>query len=130
MSELSDKIDAIAEELRTTRYEGTDKLAFEYVFEKHKDVFHNDFGCFLRCMKICATFFSSRDGEYYNDEDRKNGICKTMRDRLNTRYTYVKPKKQIAEAWTYKFGNTHVDAADVIMFQILAIISIFAYFWF
>lgn len=72
------RIKAIAEELRTTRYKTTGKMAFEYVYEKHKDFFADKgkYVGFLSAMKVEAVFWSSR-GE-------QTGI-----DRENTVYKYV-----------------------------------------
>jgi len=54
-----EKVDAIAEELRTTKEKATGKLAFDYVWNKYKDLFVC-YGQFLRLMDICSVFFSCR----------------------------------------------------------------------
>lgn len=75
---ITDKIEEIAEELRTTRYKKDNKMAFEYVYEKHKRFFDDKGGYdgFLRLMKICATFFASQGD-------------KTKQIRESTTYKYV-----------------------------------------
>lgn len=74
----SKQVEAIAEELRVTRYKATDKIAFEYVYNKYKYLFEEKggFDYFLYLMNICATFFASQ-GE------------KTERIRKITTYKYV-----------------------------------------
>ena len=73
-----EQIKAIGEELRTTRYKATGKMAFEYVYEKYKHLFEDIGGYdkFLCLMKICATFFASQGEE-------------TQRIREATTYKYV-----------------------------------------
>lgn len=74
----ADKVKAIAEELRTTRYKSNGKMAFEYVYEKYESLFKDrgGFDDFLYLMDICATFFASQ-GE------------KTKKIRETTTYKYV-----------------------------------------
>ena len=74
----AEKVIAIGEELRTTRNKSDGRMAFDYVYEKHKELFvdHGGFDGFLKMMDICAVFFASRGEE-------------TVRDRSNTQYQYV-----------------------------------------
>lgn len=70
------RVHEIAEELRTTKYNDTGEIAFDYIWNKYKEEFGNDYDLFLRLMEIEATFFSSQ-GE------------KTAETRKNTVYKYV-----------------------------------------
>lgn len=70
------QISEIGEELRITRQKSDGKRAFEYVFNKHSEVFDGNYSMFLICMKICATFWCSR-GE------------QVEADRENTEYIYI-----------------------------------------
>ena len=74
----ADKVKAIAEELRITRYKSNGKMAFEYIYNKYKDLFEDRGGYndFLNLMDICATFFASQGEE-------------TERIRQMTTYKYV-----------------------------------------
>ena len=69
------KVEAIGEELRITRYKKTGKMAFEYIWEKYKHLFASKFQ-FLKCMEICAVFFASQG-------------AKTEEIRKNTEYIYI-----------------------------------------
>jgi len=53
------KVEEIAEELRTTKERSSDKLAFDYIYNKYKHLFAN-YGQFVRLMDICSVFFSCR----------------------------------------------------------------------
>lgn len=70
------RIHEIAEELRTTKDKHTGKLAAEYIWNKYKKEFENNFEMFYRTMMVEATFFSSQG-------DR------TIEIRNNTKYRYV-----------------------------------------
>ena len=74
----AEKVIAIGEEVRTTRNKSDGRMAFDYVYEKHKELFvdHGGFDGFLKMMDICAVFFASRGEE-------------TVRDMSNTQYQYV-----------------------------------------
>ncbi len=74
----AEKVKAIAEELRITRYKRNGKMAFEFIYDKYKNLFEDCGGYdgFLNLMEICATFFSSQ-GEM------------TQRIRELTTYKYV-----------------------------------------
>ena len=74
----SDKVKAIAEELRITRKKSDGKMAFEYVYDKYKYLFEDrgGFDDFLCLMDICAVFFASQGEE-------------TQRIREMTHYVYV-----------------------------------------
>ena len=75
--EVIQLIDQIGEELRVTRVKETGDIAFEYVYNKHKDdhLFHS-FSHFLKVMRVWAVFFASRGEE-------------TVKDRENTTYIYI-----------------------------------------
>ena len=74
----TEQIKAIGEELRTTRYKASGKMAFRYVYDKYEHLFKDIGGYdkFLELMKICAIFFASQ-GEL------------TSQIRAKTVYTYV-----------------------------------------
>ena len=74
----TEKVKAIAEELRITRKKSDGKMAFEYIYNKYKYLFEDRGGYdnFLDLMDICATFFASQG------ED-------TQRIRELTHYKYV-----------------------------------------
>ncbi len=67
-----EKINEIAEELRTTKIKGTGHLAWDYIWEKHGHLFD----CkerFIRCMDICSVFFACQPNV---EEIRKNTTYK------------------------------------------------------
>lgn len=69
----SKTVTLIAEELRITRIKGTNKIAFNYVYNKYKHLFESEFQ-FLYLMEIASTFWCSR-GEQV-EIDRENTIYK------------------------------------------------------
>lgn len=73
-----DKIKSISEQLRCSIDKETGKMAFEKVYNQHKDFFSDKggWGGFLVSMQVCAVFFASR----WED---------TIRDRENTEYVYI-----------------------------------------
>lgn len=72
----SERIHKIAEELRTTIDKRTGKIAAEFIWNKYKKKFNNNFDLFYRTMMIEATFFCSQGD-------------KTIEIRKNTEYKYV-----------------------------------------
>lgn len=72
----SKRIHEIAEELRTTIDKRTGKIAAEFIWNKYKKEFNNNFDLFYRTMMIEATFFCSQGD-------------KTIEIRKNTEYKYV-----------------------------------------
>lgn len=54
-----DTVKMIAEELRVTRYKATGQMAFDYIWDKYKDLFVC-YDQFLKLMDICSVFFSCR----------------------------------------------------------------------
>lgn len=54
-----EKVHEIAEELRTTREKTTGKMAFDFIWNKYKNLFVC-FEQFMRCMSIESVFFSCR----------------------------------------------------------------------
>ena len=75
MKLTADKVKAIAEELRITRYKETKKMAFEYIYDKYKNLFEEIGGYtkFLELMDICSVFFSSQ-GKEKLDEIRSKTV--------------------------------------------------------
>ena len=73
-----DKIKSISEQLRCSIDKETGKMAFEKVYNQHKDFFSDKGGWdgFLASMQVCAVFFASRGKD-------------TIRDRENTEYVYI-----------------------------------------
>lgn len=74
------EVHKIGEELRTTRYEGTEEMAFGYIFHKYKDKLRNNVDFFIKLMEIEALFFSCKENV---EEIRRNTI-----------YTYVPKRKE------------------------------------
>jgi len=72
------KIKEIGEQLRCSIDKETGKMAFEKVYNQHKDFFSDKGGWngFVESMRVCAVFFASR-GE------------RTIKDRENTEYVYI-----------------------------------------